>query len=172
MFNSFDTLFIVRTVQLLEIAINLWPPRHFLSLERENNPRELNLANMVREEAIWTLTPNNLMPWPCQQMEVFLPSLEPILSFQLIVFTVLFVFLVPLWANAAPILRTAFSCPNFQSICGAQQFWKCLPYLLVRELLVDSHPIPLRGFSSPFLSWSPHLVDHCDVRHGSSYHLV
>lgn len=31
---------------------------------------------------------------------------------------------------------------------------------------VDGHPIPLYGFSVPFLAWSPHLVDPCDVRLG------
>ncbi|GFS65215.1 hypothetical protein TNCV_2450781 [Trichonephila clavipes] len=37
---------------------------------------------------------------------------------------------------------------------------------------VDDHPVPLCGFSSPFLESSPHLYDHCDVRLGSSYDLV
>ena len=77
-----------------------------------------------------------------------------------------------LWANVAPILRTAFSCPNFQSICGAQHFLKCLPCLLARTLLVDGHPIPFCEFSSPFLARSSHLVNHCNVRLGSSYVLV
>ena len=79
---------------------------------------------------------------------------------------------VPLWPNAAPILRTSFSCPNCQSIYNVQHILKCLPELLSRALLVDGHPIPFCGFSSPFLSWSSHLVDHCDVCHGSSYDFV
>ena len=78
---------------------------------------------------------------------------------------------IPLWSNAAPILRTAFSCPNFHSICDVQQFLKCLLYLIARALLVNGHPIPFCGFSLPFLSWSPHLVEHIDVRLGSSYDL-
>ena len=32
---------------------------------------------------------------------------------------------VPLWTHATPILRTAFSCPNFQLICDVQHFLKC-----------------------------------------------
>ena len=69
---------------------------------------------------------------------------------------------VPLWANAAPILCTPFSCPNFQSICDVQHFLKCLSCLLARALLDDGHPIPFCGFSSPFLWWSPHLADDYD----------
>ena len=79
---------------------------------------------------------------------------------------------VPLWATVTPILRTAFSCQNFQSICDVQYFLKCLRCLLARALLVDGSSIPFCEFSSPFLSWSPHLVDHSDVRLGSSYDLV
>ena len=45
---------------------------------------------------------------------------------------------------------------------------KCLPCLITRALSVDGHPIPFCTFSSPFLTWSPHLVDHCDVRLGKS----
>ncbi|GFU88863.1 hypothetical protein TNCV_4445381 [Trichonephila clavipes] len=36
-------------------------------------------------------------------------------------------------------------------------------------LLVDDHPVPLCGFSSPFLESSPPLVDHYAARLGSSY---
>ena len=79
---------------------------------------------------------------------------------------------VPLWANAAPILRTAFSCPNFKSIYDVQHFLICLPCLLARALLFDGHPIPYFGYFSPFLSWSPHLVDHCDVCLGRSHDFV
>ena len=59
--------------------------------------------------------------------------------------------IVPLWANAAPILRTTFSCSNFQSICDVHHFLKCLPCLLVRALLGDGHPMPFWEFSLPFL---------------------
>ena len=34
------------------------------------------------------------------------------------------------------------------------------------------HSIPFRGFSSPFLVRSPHLVEYCNVRFSSSYSLV
>ena len=112
MFNSFDGLFIVRIVELLKIAINrrLYlfivgkssiTESFFSSLERENNPRGLNLANRMRGEAIRTLTQHPLDA-----------------AF------------VQLWASAAPTLRTAFSSPNFQSICDVQHFLKCLPCLL------------------------------------------
>ena len=70
---------------------------------------------------------------------------------------------VLLWLNAAPISHTAFSCLNFQSICDVQHFLKCLPCLLTRALLVDGHQISFCRFSSPFLSWLPHLVDHSDM---------
>ena len=55
-----------------------------------------------------------------------------------------------LWANAAPILRKAFSITNFQSIYDKQHFLKCLPCLLARALLVDGHPIPFYRFYSHF----------------------
>ena len=38
-----------------------------------------------------------------------------------------------LWANAAPILRTIFSSPNFQSICDVQHFLKCLLFFSRRS---------------------------------------
>ena len=59
------------------------------------------------------------------------------------------------------ILRTCFSCSNFHSTFDAVHFVKCFPYLLVRALSVNSHSIPFCRSSSPFLTWSPHLVDHC-----------
>lgn len=79
---------------------------------------------------------------------------------------------VQLLVNAASILRKAFSYPNFRSICDVQHFLKCLTCLLALTLLVDGHPIPFCGFSSPFLASAPHLVSHCDIRFGSSYSLV
>ena len=60
------------------------------------------------------------------------------------------------------ICRTAFSRLNFQSICDAQHFLKCLSCLLTCAVMIDDHPIPFCEFSSPFLRWSPHLVGHCD----------
>lgn len=71
---------------------------------------------------------------------------------------------VQLWANAAPNLPTAFSGPIFLPIWDVQHFLICLQSLLSRALLVDDHPIPYCGFSSPFLAWSPYLVDYYDVR--------
>ena len=71
---------------------------------------------------------------------------------------------VPLWANSVRILRTAFSCLNFQLICDLQHFLKCLPYMLTYASSIDDHLIPFCGFSSLFPGWSPHLIDHCDIR--------
>ena len=51
-----------------------------------------------------------------------------------------------LWANAAAILLTAFSCPNVQSICDVKHFLKYLPCLLAGALSVDGHRIPLSIF--------------------------
>ena len=48
-------------------------------------------------------------------------------------------------------------------------FWNVSTSL---RTLVDGHPTQCGGFSSPFLEWSPHMVDHCDVRTGRAYDLV
>ena len=64
------------------------------------------------------------------------------------------VVLVPMWANVAPILRTAFLCPNFQSICDVQHFLKLPSCLIVRVLIVDGHPINfLHHFCRRHLMW-------------------
>lgn len=60
-FNGFDALFKPITIELLKTSITRSPQNFhhrviFSSLERENIPRELNLANEVREESISTLT--------------------------------------------------------------------------------------------------------------------
>lgn len=50
------------------------------------------------------------------------------------------------------------------------QFLKYLPNLLARALLFNHHLFPFSTFSLPFLAWSSHLVNHCDVRRGNSYY--
>ena len=64
------------------------------------------------------------------------------------------------------------SCPNFKSICDIQHFLKCLPCLLTQAFSVDDFPIQYYEFSSPFLVWSSHLVDHYDVDLDKSHGLV
>lgn len=60
---------------------------------------------------------------------------------------------VSLLVNAAPILRSAFSCSDFQSTGDVLHFLKCLPCLLAHALSVDGHLIAFCGFSSPFPVW-------------------
>jgi len=50
---------------------------------------------------------------------------------------------------------TAFSCPNFYSICDVQHFLICLPYQLTRALSIDGRPIWFCGLYNYFyLIWS------------------
>ena len=56
-----------------------------------------------------------------------------------------------------------FHVQNFSHYAIHSTLWNALPCLLAQALSVDAHPIPFCGFSSPFLTWSPQLVDHCDV---------
>ena len=62
----------------------------------------------------------------------------------------------------------SFLMSKFSVIVVCTALFKGLLYLLARPLLVDNHPIPFHGFSTPFLAWSCHLVDHCEVRLGRS----
>ena len=50
--------------------------------------------------------------------------------------------------------------------------YELIEWCVALAILVDGHLTPFCAFSLPFLSWSPHLVDHCDVRLGSTYDLV
>ena len=106
MFNSFDTLFIVRSVELLEIAIKGLSTQKFffhffywlkwcINYSRtifKNYFVEKNLiSNFLRlfsESTYNCKVTMKLMPWPCHQMELSSPSLELILPFQSIVLTV------------------------------------------------------------------------------------
>ena len=63
---------------------------------------------------------------------------------------------IPLWANVATVLHTAFSCQNLRSICNVQHFLKCLTCMLVHALSVDGDPIPFWGFLHNF--WRGHLI--------------
>lgn len=54
---------------------------------------------------------------------------------------------------------------------GWTTFSKHLPSLLSRPLSIGDHQIPSGEFSSPFLTWQPHLIDHCDPQLGSSFKL-
>ena len=66
---------------------------------------------------------------------------------------------IPLWANVAPILCTAFLYSNFQSLDDVQQFLKCLPYLISRVLLVEYHFVDfLHHFWRCHLIWSTNVM--------------
>ena len=103
----------------------------------------------------WKLShvhPKKLMLWPYQQMELSSPSLESIFPFQSIVLTVPSSTGVKWWIHDSSMVMDR--------------------RLIARTILIDGHPIPYCGFSSLFLSWSLHLVGHCDVRLDSLYDLI
>lgn len=75
----------------------------------------------------------------------------------------------PVWANAAPILHTNFSCPNFQITCYALYEMSTVS---ASSRTMD-HPVCFVDFFQHFWSHHQHpFFYHCGARFGSSYSLV
>ena len=100
MFNIFDTLFILRTVEHLETAINrrlhlfiigkFFTTELFFQVwkEKKNTRRWLFFRFEDNQWKLSHMHPKKLMPWLSQQIKLSSPPLEPILPCQSTVLTV------------------------------------------------------------------------------------